>query len=166
MTSELGYSLRDRLAYQPIHERPGLKLPGDARVAVWTIVNVENWSPAGAMPRAVLPPPMGQPLLPAGWASIAGPRRPFAWYGHEGPPYRARVCQGPGQAGHSVTHQGSRCPRRGAHRQRRLRSDRGQISLSEAASAACEVNSTQRRKAARAQRRTVASTRASAQIPA
>jgi len=64
MTSELGYSLRDRLAYQPIHERPGLKLPGDARVAVWTIVNVENWSPAGAMPRTVLPPPMGQPLLP------------------------------------------------------------------------------------------------------
>ncbi|MBX9711521.1 MAG: polysaccharide deacetylase family protein, partial [Xanthobacteraceae bacterium] len=33
-------------------------------IAVWTIVNVENWSPAGAMPRAVLPPPMGQPLLP------------------------------------------------------------------------------------------------------
>jgi allantoinase len=31
---------------------------------VWTIVNVENWSPTGAMPRAVLPPPMGQPLLP------------------------------------------------------------------------------------------------------
>ena len=33
-------------------------------MAVWTIVNVENWSPLGAMPRAVLPPPMGQPLLP------------------------------------------------------------------------------------------------------
>jgi hypothetical protein len=31
---------------------------------VWTVVNVENWSPLGAMPRAVLPPPMGQPLLP------------------------------------------------------------------------------------------------------
>jgi allantoinase len=39
-------------------------LPGDARVAVWTIVNVENWGPQGPMPRAVLPPPMGQPLLP------------------------------------------------------------------------------------------------------
>jgi peptidoglycan/xylan/chitin deacetylase (PgdA/CDA1 family) len=33
-------------------------------VAVWTIVNVENWSPGAAMPRTVLPPPMGQPLLP------------------------------------------------------------------------------------------------------
>ena len=47
-----------------IRKRPPLKLPGDARVAVWTIVNVENWSPPGPMPRAVLPPPMGQPLLP------------------------------------------------------------------------------------------------------
>src|SRR4051794_27435520 len=61
---ETGASVRDRVSYQPIHRRPALKLPGDARVAVWTIVNVENWSPAGAMPRAVLPPPMGQPLLP------------------------------------------------------------------------------------------------------
>ena len=64
MTSEPGYSLRGRLAYQPIHKRPKLTLPGNARVAVWTIVNVENWSPLGAMPRTVLPPPMGQPLLP------------------------------------------------------------------------------------------------------
>ena len=29
-----------------------------------TIVNVENWDPSAAMPRTVLPPPMGQPLLP------------------------------------------------------------------------------------------------------
>jgi peptidoglycan/xylan/chitin deacetylase (PgdA/CDA1 family) len=31
---------------------------------VWTIVNVEHWSPGGTMPRTVLTPPMGQPLLP------------------------------------------------------------------------------------------------------
>ena len=55
---------RDRLPYAPIHGRPALRLPGGARVAVWTIVNVENWDPDGAMPRTVLPPPMGQPLLP------------------------------------------------------------------------------------------------------
>ena len=30
------------------HKRPKLVLPGNARVAVWTIVNVENWSPLGA----------------------------------------------------------------------------------------------------------------------
>ena len=59
-----GHSLRERLRYQPIHQRPPLRLPGGARVAVWTIVNVENWSPLAAMPRTVLPPPMGQPLLP------------------------------------------------------------------------------------------------------
>ncbi len=62
--TESGFSLRGRTPYLPIHKRPKLVLPGNARVAVWTIVNVENWSPMGAMPRAVLPPPMGQPLLP------------------------------------------------------------------------------------------------------
>jgi len=60
----IGSSVRGRLDYRPIHKRPKLELPGGARVAVWTIVNVENWMPSGAMPRAVLPPPMGQPLLP------------------------------------------------------------------------------------------------------
>src|SRR5262249_52740008 len=56
--------VRGRAPYLPIHKRPPLHLPNGARVAVWTIVNVENWSPAGAMPRTVLPPPMGNPLLP------------------------------------------------------------------------------------------------------
>lgn len=56
--------IRRRLPYEPIAKRPKLKLPDGKRVAVWTIVNVENWSPAAAMPRTVLPPPMGQPLLP------------------------------------------------------------------------------------------------------
>jgi len=57
-------TFRDRVPYVPITERPKLTLPGGARVAVWTIVNVENWDPSAAMPRTVLPPPMGQPLLP------------------------------------------------------------------------------------------------------
>ncbi|WP_127753297.1 polysaccharide deacetylase family protein [Devosia sp. 1566] len=56
--------IRGRLDYSPIVDRPKLRLPRGERIAVWTIVNVENWSPAGPMPRAVLPPPMGQPLLP------------------------------------------------------------------------------------------------------
>lgn len=64
MTDSIGKSVRARLPYEPIHRRRKLSLPGGARVAVWTIVNVENWNPAGPMPRAVLPPPMGQPLLP------------------------------------------------------------------------------------------------------
>lgn len=56
--------LTDRIAYSAIIDRPPLKLPGDARVAVWVIVNVEEWAIERAMPRTVLPPPMGQPLLP------------------------------------------------------------------------------------------------------
>lgn len=54
----------ERLVYSPITERPPLKLPGDARVAVWTIANLEVWDIARAMPRTVLTPPMGQPQMP------------------------------------------------------------------------------------------------------
>lgn len=56
--------IRSRLAYQPISQRRRRRLPGDARIAVWTIVNVEVWAPDAPMPRAALPPPMGHPLLP------------------------------------------------------------------------------------------------------
>lgn len=62
--ANVGRSVRSRVDHLPIVDRPKLKLPNGARVAVWTIVNVENWSPERAMPRSVLPPPMGQPLLP------------------------------------------------------------------------------------------------------
>ncbi|HEX7052765.1 MAG TPA: polysaccharide deacetylase family protein [Burkholderiales bacterium] len=55
---------KDRIPYSAIVERPPLRLPGGARIAVWTIVNVENWSIERPMPRTVLPPPFGQPLLP------------------------------------------------------------------------------------------------------
>jgi len=57
-------TIRQRLDYSPIVDRPRLRLPNGERVAVWTIVNVENWMPDTPMPRTVLPPPMGQPLLP------------------------------------------------------------------------------------------------------
>jgi allantoinase len=55
---------KDRVPYSAIVDRAPLKLPGDARLAVWTIVNVEEWSIERNMPRTVLPPPYGQPLLP------------------------------------------------------------------------------------------------------
>lgn len=63
-TQQVGDSVRERVPYSLIHNRPALRLPGDARVAVWTIVNVENWRTGHAMPRVILPPPMGKPLLP------------------------------------------------------------------------------------------------------
>ena len=56
--------IRARIPYEPITERPKLRLPSGARVAVWTIVNVENWLADGPMPRTILAPPMRQPLPP------------------------------------------------------------------------------------------------------
>jgi peptidoglycan/xylan/chitin deacetylase (PgdA/CDA1 family) len=64
MNDGIGDSIRRRLSYVPIHKRPKLVLPDGARLAVWTAVQVENWSPSGAMPRVALTPPMGQALLP------------------------------------------------------------------------------------------------------
>ncbi|MBV8743755.1 MAG: polysaccharide deacetylase family protein [Xanthobacteraceae bacterium] len=54
----------DRIPYSAIADRPPLRLPDNARVVVWVIVNVEHWSADGPMPRVVIPPPMHQPLLP------------------------------------------------------------------------------------------------------
>ena len=34
---------RERVPYTAIVDRPPLKLPGGARMAVWVIVNVEDW---------------------------------------------------------------------------------------------------------------------------
>jgi allantoinase len=55
---------RDRIGYSAIVDRPPLKLPSGARLVVWVIVNVENWDIRRPMPRAVLPAPMGNPLIP------------------------------------------------------------------------------------------------------
>jgi peptidoglycan/xylan/chitin deacetylase (PgdA/CDA1 family) len=49
----------DRIAYSPITERTPLKLPDGACMAVWVIVNVEEWDPTQPMPRTVLTPPAG-----------------------------------------------------------------------------------------------------------
>jgi peptidoglycan/xylan/chitin deacetylase (PgdA/CDA1 family) len=54
----------ERIAYSPITERPPLKLPNGARMAVWVIVNVEHWDPMQTMPRTVLTPPAGGSPMP------------------------------------------------------------------------------------------------------
>jgi peptidoglycan/xylan/chitin deacetylase (PgdA/CDA1 family) len=55
---------RERFDYSAIVDRPRLRLPRSARVAVWTIVNVEEWDIQGPMPRTVLPPPGGGTGVP------------------------------------------------------------------------------------------------------
>ena len=49
----------ERIDYAPIAGRKPLALPGGARMAVWVIVNVEEWDPQAPMPRTVLTPPAG-----------------------------------------------------------------------------------------------------------
>ena len=55
---------RERMRYSAIVDRPKLKLPGGARLVVWSIVNLEDWDIARPMARQVLPPPMGQSMTP------------------------------------------------------------------------------------------------------
>ena len=44
--------------FEALVDRKKLTLPNNAKLAVWIILNVENWSIERAMPRTVLPPPM------------------------------------------------------------------------------------------------------------
>jgi allantoinase len=57
-------SPRERAPYSAIVDRKRLHLPGDQRIIVWSIVNLEVWDIAKAMARQVIAPPGGQPLLP------------------------------------------------------------------------------------------------------
>jgi allantoinase len=54
----------ERIDYSPIVDRPKLKLPGGARMIVWPLLALEVWDVHRAMPRMVLAPPQGQPLVP------------------------------------------------------------------------------------------------------
>lgn len=76
---------RDRVPYSAIVDRPPLRLPGKGRVAVWVIVNVEDWGIERPMPRTVLSPPMGQPLMPdlPNWAWHEYGMRVGFWRIHE-----------------------------------------------------------------------------------
>jgi peptidoglycan/xylan/chitin deacetylase (PgdA/CDA1 family) len=55
---------RDRCDFSPIVDRPPLKLPGGARLVLWSIVNYEVWDIGRPMPRQVLPAPTGAALMP------------------------------------------------------------------------------------------------------
>ncbi|MFQ5426047.1 MAG: polysaccharide deacetylase family protein [Gaiellales bacterium] len=61
-----------RADYSPIVDRPPLRLPGDARVAIWPIVNVEEWEIDKPMARSLLPAPQGREVIP----DIAN----FSWF--------------------------------------------------------------------------------------
>jgi peptidoglycan/xylan/chitin deacetylase (PgdA/CDA1 family) len=54
-----------RADYSPIfYRKPPLRLPNNARIAVWPIINVEEWDINATMARAVIPSPQGVSLIP------------------------------------------------------------------------------------------------------
>ena len=61
-----------RADYSPIAHRAPLKLPGNARVAVWPVINVEEWDINAPMARSVIPAPQGVTVVP----DIAN----FSWF--------------------------------------------------------------------------------------
>jgi len=54
----------ERLDFSAIGQRPKLVLPDGARLAVWVIVNIEEWDPTQPTPRTVLTPPAGGAPMP------------------------------------------------------------------------------------------------------
>ncbi len=76
---------RERFDYSPIVDRRPWKLPRGARVAVWTIVNVEEWDIEHAMPRQYLTTPQGVSVVPdvPNWAWHEYGMRVGFWRLHE-----------------------------------------------------------------------------------
>jgi peptidoglycan/xylan/chitin deacetylase (PgdA/CDA1 family) len=55
---------KDRFDFSPIRDRKPWKLPKGARVAVYTVVNVEDWDFEKAVPRQYVPAPQGVVTVP------------------------------------------------------------------------------------------------------
>jgi peptidoglycan/xylan/chitin deacetylase (PgdA/CDA1 family) len=49
----------ERYGYLPIVDRKPMQLPNGGKIAVWVIVNVEEWDIHSSMARTILPPPGG-----------------------------------------------------------------------------------------------------------
>jgi len=60
----MGERREERAQYSAIVDRKSVKLPGDARLGVWFIINVERWDINATMARAVLPAPQGVTVIP------------------------------------------------------------------------------------------------------
>ena len=61
-----------RADFSPIFDRKPLRLPDNAQVATWVIINVEEWDINEPMARTILPTPQGRSVIP----DIPN----FAWY--------------------------------------------------------------------------------------
>ena len=59
-----GMTPAERIEFSPITDRPKLELPDGGRMILWPLLALEVWDINRAMPRMVLTPPQGQPLVP------------------------------------------------------------------------------------------------------
>jgi allantoinase len=55
---------RERVSYSTPFDRAPLKLPGNAKMVVWPVVNVEEWELSRPMARQASPAPMGVSAVP------------------------------------------------------------------------------------------------------
>src|SRR6202165_4378470 len=55
---------RERFGYSSPFTRPPLMLPDQARMIVWSVVNIEEWDITRPMARQLSQPPMGQTPIP------------------------------------------------------------------------------------------------------
>jgi peptidoglycan/xylan/chitin deacetylase (PgdA/CDA1 family) len=55
---------RERFAYSSPFTRPKLSLPGDGRIIVWSVLNVEEWEITRPMARQISSPPQGASPIP------------------------------------------------------------------------------------------------------
>ena len=76
---------RERFDYSPIATRRPWKLPRGARIAVWTIVNIEEWDIEKPMARQLLATPQGVSVIPdvPNWAWHDYGMRVGFWRMHE-----------------------------------------------------------------------------------
>jgi len=75
----------ERFDYSAIVDRPPWRLPKGARIAVWTIVNIEEWDIEKPMARQYLPAPQGVAVVPdvPNWAWHDYGMRVGFWRMHE-----------------------------------------------------------------------------------
>ncbi len=75
----------DRFTYSAIRDRKPWRLPKGARVALWTIVNIEEWDIEQPMARQVIPAPAGASVIPdvPNWAWHDYGMRVGFWRLHE-----------------------------------------------------------------------------------
>src|SRR5579875_2532822 len=65
-------TMHNPIPYRPAFERPRMRLPGGARLAIHLIVNVERWDLNARLPRTLLSAPAGGEPIP----DVPN----FAWY--------------------------------------------------------------------------------------